>query len=93
MHPGDLEALEALLGDTRSDTTQVYLRKLNRTKAMERVRDLDRETPFSGFSPNQEGAYGIRTRVMTEARIRPGTDAIRSERPSITHSEASSVAF
>ena len=33
--------VHALMGHTRSDTTQVYLRKLNRTKAMERVRDLD----------------------------------------------------
>ena len=44
-HPGDLEALQALMGHTRSDTTQVYLRKLNRTKAMERVRDLEWGTP------------------------------------------------
>ena len=26
-HPGDLEALQALMGHTRSETTQVYLRK------------------------------------------------------------------
>jgi integrase/recombinase XerD len=56
-HPGDLEALQALMGHTRSDTTQVYLRKLNRTKAMERVRDLDWGTPFlpgSGLRSDQE---------------------------------------
>ncbi len=56
-HPGDLEALQALMGHTRSDTTQVYLRKLNRTKAMERVRDLDWGTPFlpdPGLSSDEE---------------------------------------
>ncbi len=56
-HPGDIEALQALMGHSRPETTQVYLRKLNRTKAMERVRDLDWGTPFlpaSGLSREQE---------------------------------------
>jgi site-specific recombinase XerD len=54
-HPGDLEALQALMGHTRSDTTQVYLRKLNRAKAMERVRDLDWGSPtLSGLRSDEE---------------------------------------
>lgn len=39
-HPGDLEALQELMGHTDPKTTRVYLRKLDRNAAMERVRDL-----------------------------------------------------
>jgi integrase len=39
-HPGAIESLQALLNHSRIDTTQVYLRALNRSKAMEAVRDL-----------------------------------------------------
>ena len=53
-HPGDIEALQALMGHTRFDTTQVYLRKLNRSKAMERVRDLDWGTPSLTLSGLRE---------------------------------------
>ena len=39
-HPGALESLQALMNHSRIDTTQVYLQALNRSKAMEAVRDL-----------------------------------------------------
>lgn len=39
-HPGDTHGLKELLGHRSYDTTQVYLRKLDKTTAMERVRDL-----------------------------------------------------
>ena len=39
-HPGVLESLRALMNHSRIDTTQVYLRALNRSQAMEPVRDL-----------------------------------------------------
>jgi integrase len=39
-HPGAIESLQALMNHSRIDTTQVYLRALNKSKAMEAVRDL-----------------------------------------------------
>jgi integrase len=39
-HPGELDALQRLLGHTKPETTQIYLRRLDREKQMERVRDL-----------------------------------------------------
>jgi integrase/recombinase XerC len=39
-HPGDVEALKELMGHRSIATTQVYLRKLDRQAAMERVRGL-----------------------------------------------------
>jgi integrase len=38
--PGDVEALKELLGHRSIATTQVYLRKLDRASAMERVREF-----------------------------------------------------
>ena len=70
-HPGDIEALQALMGHTRSDTTQVYLRKLNRSKAMERVRDLDWGTPSLALSGLRSGE---------ERRIRDSNPCYRRER-------------
>jgi integrase len=40
LHPGDVEALKELLGHRNISTTQVYLRKFDKAKAMERVRSL-----------------------------------------------------
>ena len=53
-HPGAIESLQALLNHSRIDTTQVYLRALNRSKAMEAVRDLSWGL---GFQPNAEEAH------------------------------------
>jgi integrase len=44
-HPGAIESLQALMNHSRVDTTQVYLRALNRSQAMEAVRDLSWSTP------------------------------------------------
>lgn len=44
-HPGDIEALKELMGHRSLATTQVYLRKLDRGEAMERVRDLSWKVP------------------------------------------------
>jgi integrase len=53
-HPGALESLQALMNHSRIDTTQVYLRALDRSKAMEAVRDL---SWGSGFQSNREKAH------------------------------------
>ena len=62
-HPGELEALQALMGHSKIETTQTYLRRLNRDRAMERVRDLSWGAPrfgafrakaTSGFEPLYE---------------------------------------
>jgi integrase len=39
-HPGDLDALQKLMGHARSETTAVYLRRQDRVKALQRVRDV-----------------------------------------------------
>jgi hypothetical protein len=46
-HPGALESLRVLMNHSRVDTTQVYLRAMDRSLLMEDVRDL---TWGSGFS-------------------------------------------
>jgi integrase len=58
-HPGAIESLQALLNHSRIDTTQIYLRALNRSKAMEVVRDFSWDARFqpevqeahTGFEP------------------------------------------
>jgi hypothetical protein len=46
--PGDVEALKELLGHRSIATTQIYLRKLDRASAMERVRGLSWAVAESG---------------------------------------------
>jgi hypothetical protein len=53
-HPGALESLRALMNHSRVDTTRVYLRALNRSQAMEAVRDL---TWGAGFQSRKEEAH------------------------------------
>jgi integrase len=60
-HPGAIESLQALMNHSRIDTTQVYLRALNKSKAMEAVRDLSWGPGLRTASCR--GAYGIRTRA------------------------------
>src|SRR5918994_115721 len=52
-HPGALESLRVLMNHSRVDTTQVYLRAMDRTLLMEDVRDL---SWGSGFQSNREKA-------------------------------------
>jgi integrase len=40
-YPGDIETLRVNMGHQRPETTQIYLRRLNRDAAMERNRDFD----------------------------------------------------
>ena len=48
-HPGELEALQRLMGHQKIETTQVYLRRLDRTRAMERVKDLSWAVRFGAL--------------------------------------------
>ena len=48
-HPGELEALQRLLGHSKIETTQIYLRRLDNERQMDRVRDLSWGTRFGDF--------------------------------------------
>ena len=58
-HHGDIHALKELLGHKRIETTYVYLRRLDREKAMDQVRGLSWRSALSakameahtGFEP------------------------------------------
>jgi integrase len=48
--PGELDALQRLLGHRKPDTTQIYLRRLEKEKQMERVRDLSWGARFGAIA-------------------------------------------
>ena len=74
-HPGDLEALQPLMGHSRLETTAVYLRRLNRVQAMERVRDL---TWRSVFPPNAAEAHTGHQHACKSALFGPEVATKRS---------------
>ena len=53
-HPDQLIALKELLGHARIETTMVYLRRKNRARAMEQVRDLS----WSALRPTLSSHHG-----------------------------------
>jgi len=53
-NPGRIESLKELMGHDRIETTYVYLRRMNRARAMEDVRDLSWIPEPSGFRSVQE---------------------------------------
>ena len=55
-NPGAIEALKELLNHSRIDTTQVYLKALNRSQVMEPVRDLSWAAPLRFPSQASEEA-------------------------------------
>jgi site-specific recombinase XerD len=62
-HPDQVIALKELMGHTRLETTLVYLRRKNKARAMEVVRDLSFSatlfppTPASGFEEDAGKAH------------------------------------
>lgn len=70
-HPGDLDALQKLLGHARPETTQVYLRRQDKFRAMERVKDLSWASVFrssNGMPPaGFEPAFGPNPHDQTAA--------------------------
>jgi hypothetical protein len=61
-HPGELEALQRLMGHSKIETTQIYLRRFDTERQMETVKDLTWGNRFdataveapSGFEPLYE---------------------------------------
>jgi integrase len=49
-NPGRLLELKELMGHRKIETTQIYLRRLDRHRAMETVRSLSWGSPFSAFA-------------------------------------------
>jgi hypothetical protein len=77
-HPGAIEALQALMNHSRIDTTQVYLRALNRSKAMEAVRNLSWGLRFQ--PEVQEAHTGFEPVLLADAlteRLRQKLDELR----------------
>ena len=47
---GGRSALQRLMEHSKMETTQIYLRRLDRERAMERVRDLSWGSPFASIA-------------------------------------------
>lgn len=56
-HPGEIEVVKELLAHDRIETTMVYLRRMNRARAMESVRDLKWSANGSVLSPRAVEAH------------------------------------
>jgi integrase len=49
-HPGEIEALQRLMGHSQIATTQIYLRRYDQERSMERVTDLSWGSPFGSLA-------------------------------------------
>lgn len=63
-HPGKVESVKELLGHARLETTMVYLRRMDRQRAMDDVRDLSWGGPFV-FSPRSEKTPVLQAKAHT----------------------------
>lgn len=78
--PGELVALQKLMGHRRLETTLVYLRRLNRRQAMETVRDLGgygspqiAAKPFGSFAATEKEGFEPSSGDLVDA-LRPGRE-------------------
>jgi integrase len=100
-HPGDVEALQTLMGHRSMDTTKVYLRKLDRRVAKERVRDLSwgnvdtsirpqiADEPFESFPDTEKEGFEPSFSEQQPSK-RPGTEPVApegSETPGLSPAE------
>jgi site-specific recombinase XerD len=69
-NPGNIESLKELMGHRSLTTTQIYLRKLNRGTAMERVRDLNWNPSSSATSSSSPLARDAARSSPTAASAR-----------------------
>lgn len=77
-HPGHIESLKELMGHEDVETTYVYLRRMNRAKAMEVVRDLT----WSGLSERAGEAHtGFEPVPDASAVARPRAGGTRKPGP------------
>jgi integrase/recombinase XerD len=76
--PGHLESLKELMGHSRMETVYVYLRRMNKAKAMEVVRDLS----WSGLSERAGEAHtGFEPVPEASGVAKPQPSGIRSPGP------------
>jgi hypothetical protein len=81
-HPGRIESLQKLMGHDRIETTMVYLRRMNRAKAVDDVPDLSLGNPL-GFEPRTDRKRDLQAKEPAKAHtgFEPVFDPTRGLEP------------
>lgn len=91
-YPGDLEALQPLMGHAQLSTTQTYLRRLDRSVAMERVRGLSWGGNTAGPTIPQIAAASLEANVEAEKEgFEPSFSAKAAAKPTGTERSGDSL--